>query len=261
MTTEERIQEIKTIGYTLDFSKVFTHAFENYKKIALYAGLVLLVFTIILGFTAGFGFVYAYGAENMNENWAKNYELRLLSNDNIAVYFLGSVLFTSLLSPFTAGFFKMAHCADEDSEFHVATFFEFYKPAYFVRIFATTFLITFFTTGISLFCNKTGHPLLGALLNLPINFFTMLTIPLVIFGNLKALDAIKNSFMIIAKQPMVILSLIIVAIIGACLGFIGCCIGILFTIPFIYSMNYALYSEIVGFEEAQNQEEFDFTKN
>jgi len=33
-------------------------------------------------------------------------------------------------------------------------------------------------------------------------------------------------------------------------GFIGCCIGIFFTLPFFYSMYYAIYSEIVGFDDA-----------
>ena len=34
-TTQDRIEEIKKNGYTLDFGNVFNHAFENYKKIAL----------------------------------------------------------------------------------------------------------------------------------------------------------------------------------------------------------------------------------
>jgi hypothetical protein len=32
----------------LDFANVFNQAFENYKKIALYAGLMIFVFSIIL---------------------------------------------------------------------------------------------------------------------------------------------------------------------------------------------------------------------
>ena len=37
---KDRIAEIKKNGYQLDFGTVFEHAFENYKKIALYAGLL-----------------------------------------------------------------------------------------------------------------------------------------------------------------------------------------------------------------------------
>ena len=43
-TTKDKIEKISTNGYELDFGTVFENAFENYKKIALYAGLMLLVF-------------------------------------------------------------------------------------------------------------------------------------------------------------------------------------------------------------------------
>ena len=46
-STKKRIEEIKNNGYELDFSDVFNHAFENYKKIALYAGLMLLVWVFV----------------------------------------------------------------------------------------------------------------------------------------------------------------------------------------------------------------------
>ena len=47
---QNKIAEIKTNGYNLNFGDVLDHAFENYKKIALYAGLMLLVFTVLFGF-------------------------------------------------------------------------------------------------------------------------------------------------------------------------------------------------------------------
>jgi len=48
MTRKEKIEAICTKGYQLDFGTVFESAFENYKKIALYAGLMLLVFSILM---------------------------------------------------------------------------------------------------------------------------------------------------------------------------------------------------------------------
>ena len=46
-TTQNRIEEIKKNGFTLDFGNVFNHAFENYKKIALYGGLIIFVFFVL----------------------------------------------------------------------------------------------------------------------------------------------------------------------------------------------------------------------
>ena len=45
-TAQNRIEDIKKNGYTLDFGNVFNLAFENYKKIALYGGLVFFVFRL-----------------------------------------------------------------------------------------------------------------------------------------------------------------------------------------------------------------------
>ena len=57
-STLNQIEQIKKYGYTLDFSNVFNHAFENYKKIALYAGLILLILFILSFFIGGLGFVF-----------------------------------------------------------------------------------------------------------------------------------------------------------------------------------------------------------
>ena len=42
-----KIAHLLTNGYELQFENVFNKAFENYKKIALYAGLAILIFGFI----------------------------------------------------------------------------------------------------------------------------------------------------------------------------------------------------------------------
>ncbi|MNY30098.1 hypothetical protein D3C86_1641840 [compost metagenome] len=54
--------------------------------------------------------------------------------------------------------------------------------------------------------------------------------------------------MIVSKQPLIIALLFIVAGIGSAIGFIGCCIGVVFTIPVTYSVKYAIYSAIIKIE-------------
>jgi hypothetical protein len=94
-----------------------------------------------------------------------------------------------------------------------------------------------------------GIRFLGIIITYVIAIFTFLVIPLIIFGNLKAIEAIKGSCTIVAKQFFVILGLIIVSYIMALLGLIGFCIGIFFTLPFIYSMYYSIYKDSIGFDE------------
>ena len=72
----------------------------------------------------------------------------------------------------------------------------------------------------------------------------MLTLPLIVFQNLTAIEAIKTSIAVVAKNPLVIFALLVVGIIGALVGFVGCIIGVFFTIPIVYSINYCLYEAI-----------------
>jgi uncharacterized membrane protein len=85
--------------------------------------------------------------------------------------------------------------------------------------------------------------LVGPIISVAISFFTILTIPLIIFSDVKAIDAIKYSFSIVSKQPLILLGLI-VAIIGSIYWLLSEC----FTLPFMYSMYYAMYNDIIGFD-------------
>ena len=78
---------------------------------------------------------------------------------------------------------------------------------------------------------------------------------------MNATDAIKYSFLLVSKQPLILLGLTIVAGIGSALGIFGLCIGIFFTLPFMYSMNYVIYKSIVGFDETSEIDEISGTEN
>jgi hypothetical protein len=249
MRLKNRIEEIKANGYQLDFGNVFNLAFENYKKIALYAGLMIFVFAVILTITIAAVTLSFFGTETLTEFMKpENFRPENISGNFLLAYISISILITCLLSPFPAGLIKMAHCAEKDEEFHVSTVFEFYKAPYFKELFIATLIISLGSTGLSSLLDYYGIQYIGTIITIIISFFTFMAIPLIIFSDLKAVDAILTSFSIISKQPMVLLGLILVAGIGSLVGFIGCCIGIFFTIPFIYSMYYAIYSSIIGFD-------------
>jgi hypothetical protein len=178
----------------------------------------------------------------------ENLKTEMVSENFILIYMLGGILLSGLISPFPAGLIKMAYCAERDEEFHVSTIFEYYKAPYFKELFIATVLISSFSSGLTTALDYSGIQLIGSLITIAISFFTILTIPLIIFGNLKAIDAISSSFTIVLKQPLVLFGLMFVAIIASMVGFIGCCIGIFFTLPFLYSMYYAMYNEIIGFD-------------
>lgn len=246
---KDQIEEIKTDGYELDFGTVFDHAFENYKKIALYAGLMLLVFTFLFGILL-FGIaVSIFGIDAVTEALKpENLKPETFSEKFLLIYTASVIVITCLLSPFQAGFFKMADCGEKGEEFHVSTIFEYYKSPYFLNIVASTFIITLMSSGLSILLDFTGIKSVGLLASLTISFITFFTIPLIVFGKLDAIEAIKASITIVLKKPSLLLRLLIVAIIAVFIGFFAFCIGLFFTLPFLYSMKYSIYSYIIGID-------------
>lgn len=249
-TVEKRVEEIKSKGYELDFGTVFNHAFENYKKIALYAGSMILVFLVIMSILITGGFILTVGMSAFIK-MANPENLKSMENlvgINLIIY-LGSMLALGLLiGPFFAGFLKMAHSAEKDEAFTSAAIFEYYKAPYFAQIIISSLILSVFNMAVSFLLNSTGIIYLGTVSSLIINFLTFLTVAFIVFGKLNAFDAIKASITIVLKNPITILALVITAFIGSLVGFIGCCIGVFFTLPIMYSMTYALYNAIIGFE-------------
>jgi hypothetical protein len=259
--TQQRIEEIKKNGYQLDFSNVFNHAFENYKKIALYAGLVLFVFSILLG-VFGSGIVISiFGVEKINKQFIEDLQFMRFSGDSLIIYVACLVLLAVIMAPFGAGFLKMADCADKDEEFNVITIFHYYKMPYLLQICIASLIISFVSITVSTIMEKISFPSLGTVISLAITFFTYLTIPLIIFGQLKAIDAIKTSFMLVTKQPLTLVGLLITAFLASMVGFVGCCIGVIFTIPFTYAMNYAIYCAIIGVDSMEEIGEYKSKPN
>jgi uncharacterized membrane protein len=143
----------------------------------------------------------------------------------------------------------MADCADKDQEFNVSTIFSYYNSRHFAPLFISTLLISLTGGAISVAFSYMGVPVVDAFITLIITFFTSLTIPLIIFGDLNAIDAIKSSAVLVTKQPLVIALLFIVAGLASTVGLIGCCIGVVFTIPITYSIKYAIYTAILNIKD------------
>lgn len=256
---KDRIEEIKKNGYVLSFETVFNLAFKNFKKIVLYAGLMFFVFAVIMAVFISTILIYKFGINQLNEILKpENLNPDHLTGNSKTAFTIGSIFFSVLLSPFMAGFIKMAYCAERDEEFHVSTIFEYYKSPYLKELVIATLLISIVNTGLPLLLNQPEYQIVLNLFSYVIIFVTFLTIPLIIFSDLKALDAIKTSIILFFKQPLVLFGLILFGYVLSVMGFLVFYIGIFFTLPFLYSMYYAVYSKIIGFEmEEKNGAKLD----
>jgi hypothetical protein len=253
--TKKRIEEIKKNGYELNFETVFNHAFVNYKKIALYEGTILFAFLILVALFAGIIGASVFGVSKINPKMFEQLKLENLSGLYVVLYLVIAVFFSAVFSPLSAGFIKIADDAEKGEKFQVSAFFKYYKSPYFKELFLSTIFISFITSGFSIALEFAGLQIIGFVISMAISFFTVLTMPLIIFGNLKAMDAIQSSLQIVTKQPLVLLLLLFVGFIASLVGFIGCCIGIFFTLPFMYSMHYAIYCNIIGMNTKDGLEE------
>lgn len=250
-TINQKIAQLQTNGYELKFEDVFNKAFENYKKIALYAGLAILVLGFVFVFLSAIGAISFLGAEHLNENAIKQFEAKILKQEYLGYQFIAVLAINSLFSPISAGFLKMAESANKDVEFKMRQFFSFYKWTYFKELFVATFIITFVSTGIDSALAFYKIPVLGAIISFVIGIFTVLSTPLIIFGKQKAITAIKASINLASSQFLTLFLLLFVAFLGSLVGLIGFCIGVLFTIPFNMSMHYAIYDTVIGIENEE----------
>ena len=262
-TKKGEIEAICAKGYQLDFGTVFESAFENYKKIALYAGLMLLVSSFIVIFLIGFGVIAYIGVDHIEEfrdEMLRYSELEVKPLNIFIPLTAFSLLISAILHPFYSGFLKMADCGEKGKEFNFSTMFSYYKSPYLFSIFIYVIIIGFINNGLLIILQTVGLNFVGALLNLIISLLSYLTIPLIVFGNLNFLDAIKSSVLLALKQPLIILGLLIVSIIGSVIGIFGLCFGIFFTLPFMFSMQYVIYKNIIGIDESSEIDEISGTE-
>lgn len=257
-TTQQRISEIKSEGYDMDFNNTFTTAFDTYKQIALQGGLAYMLFVIVIIAVVFTIVILSVGLTDFGREMT-GFRPDNLSIVNQAFYILGFSVISGLGYPFGAGLIKMAYAADVNEDFSVGTAFSYYKSAKFLDIFICGFLISILVmiinTGLTMAIGTTWGPFVALLPNIIMGWFTVLSLPLIFIGDLKPVDAILVSFAVVAKKPFLVVALLIIAYILACVGFIGLCIGIFFTLPFTSATFYSIYKHSVGVDDNSEMDE------
>lgn len=265
-STLQRIEEIKRNGYRLDLGEVINDTFSTYKQTALLSGAVLLVVALAAMILIGGGTAMFLGVTEFTESMTELGASGVLNSTALIIRLLGSMIFYGLVAPVGAGLIQMAHNASVNEEFDFGTAFMHYKSVYFKELFLGTVLITLIATGITTVIDflRLSDPLgiafivlniAGGLISGLIQLFSILMVPLIIFGNLNAFDAIKGSFVLVYKRFWMILLLVIMFGIFSALGFFALCIGILFTYPIIYAMQYCIYKAALPIEEVNELDE------
>lgn len=241
MKTKTDLDQIVKQGYSLDFGKTFDEIIDYFKKTFLLNGLVLLIVTLGIGIAVFFGLGIGSLLENFSDPTAVE---ALVGNTTFLIYYALFAIFLGVfLAPLNAGFIQLNRDIDTHNEVSISNIFKHYQSKHFLQIVGFTVIIQIISTVLGLI------PFVGNILSIIVSWFTILGIPLIIFGNLNAIDALQYSVKLVSKNPWNILLIFIVASLISFLGILAICIGIFFTLPIVYSTAYVLYKNIVGFVE------------
>ena len=260
-STLQRIQDIKRNGYSLDLGEALNDIFASYKNIALLGGAVLLIVgiagVVVIGGLAALFVGIGSFTQTMTD-----YSVMMLSTTGLLANLVISIVAAGLIAPVAAGIIQMAHNSSINEDFGFGTAFMHYKSVYFKELFLAAGIVALVGSGIGTIVqmvNITNPSMLlifaNGLLSALIQIFTLVMIPLIIFGNLKAVDAIKGSIILVSKNFWIILLLAIIIVVFVCLGIIALCIGIIFTLPAMYSLQYIIYKKALPIEETSELDE------
>jgi hypothetical protein len=239
-------------GYALELGKLIDDSFATFKKTFLVSGLGMLIVSAIMVLFY-FGLMGSFfGFSNLSKT--------LLSIETLAKepnFIIGSgivsMFVSALFAPFTAGFIHLNHLAQTQKSFSIDNLFDFYKEPYYKQIFLGYLVIggvtALFTTTLSLL----GYEKINTFVQIIISLATIFTIPLIIYGKLNYTESLSKSVQLYAKQPIIILVAMLIAVIGMLLGIFILCVGIIFTVPYLYAMHYALYAQAIGFEKTASE--------
>lgn len=245
-------------GYDLEFGTIFEKAIANFKKIFLIAGVTYIIISIVV-LALLFGIMAAlFGTTALLEDVTNIENILPTASSSASAIILsifGIAILSAISSPINAGLLKMAHLAETDKQFSIGTIFDYYKSKHLKDIVVASFLLALVSNGIASMFELISLGFIGQIITYVIAFFTFLTIPVIIFSNVSAMEAIKASIQLVTKQPLILLGLLIVSIIFAMLGIFALCIGIFFTLPIYNSMIYTIYSNIVTLDDKNEIDE------
>ena len=237
----------------LDFGNVFNDAFEIYKKsfapMALAIAIVFAVFLVLylaffpLLFGLGFMEYFALAAEDPGYVAAISQSPRYL-----LVMALFGLLMSAVIAPLTAGLINMCRNVKHNIPISTGQLFHYYKSKYLGNLLVASLIISLVSSVFSVTFQSIGMPVLVYIPTLLITTFTIVMIPLIIYKENNATDAIKNSFNAVGTNFMVVLGLVIVGFVCACVGAIACGIGIIFTFPFYFAIQYSIFAHLLGDE-------------
>ncbi|NER13916.1 hypothetical protein GWK08_10725 [Leptobacterium flavescens] len=257
MKNKERIDRILQNGYELDFGDVFNKSFEVYKKSIWMILLGILVVGMITAVLVILLFSVIFGIQ-LNDFISLDPAVSTIGGS--VSYFLSTTLFgiviAALLGPVNAGFLKVCKDAKDNKEPSFSSIFQYYSSEYLGNIIVATVILSI-VSGVFSFISQfmLSMLFLNYIFSIIFSTLTVLIIPLIIFKDFNAMQAIEYSIKLVSKNFLMVFLLILVGTLASFLGVFLCGIGILFSLPFLYAVYFCTYDAIVGDDESSEIDE------
>lgn len=164
---------------------------------------------------------------------------------------VSSVIAVLVSAPLQAGFLHMCREADTDDGADIGSLFLYFKGPFAGRIIFAGLITVLASSLLSYLFSYIPlvGPVIGMVLHLLMFFLFMFVTPLIIFGNAGLKDAFVLSSRLFLSKIFPIIGFMFLSYLLSLCGLIGCCIGIIVTVGFLWIGVYLVYKDAVGFPE------------
>jgi len=241
-----KIQNKIENGYNIEGNQIYDDTFNIYKKMAIPAGAILLMISIILGGIYMISLFSIFNDPTEIQSFLESLALLQLSPEILTYYVLASATINAFSSIFGAGFIKMARDVYHNELPKFGTAFSYFTKKEGLKVFAFSLILQIIFSSISLGLESIGLNLVNYFVLILIHLLTLLVVPFIIFDKMPIFKAIGASISLVNQKPFKIMTYLILLGALSLAGLFMFLIGIIFTLPLLYCFNYSIYENIVN---------------
>jgi hypothetical protein len=220
-----------------DTGSIISHAFEMYKGVILYAVVAAIIYYIGDFFLQSIsGFNYWSDFRDYEDFDGDYSQINYFNRPGTSLYFSGYGLLGIFLSPLFVGLIYITN------KFNTKIAIEFSDLFIGYRQNLGNILLYSLITNIILWISL-------IMCIVPVFFvFPLFFIgyPILLFENATAMDAISKTYNIAKENYGVFLGSAVLGVLISIAGVVLCCVGIIFTYPFVYIAMYSVYCAYLG---------------
>lgn len=220
-----------------DTGSIISHAFEMYKGVILYAVVAAIIYYIGDFFLQSISGFHYWSDFSDYEDFDGDYsQINYFNRPGTSLYFSGYGLLGIFLSPLFVGLIYITN------KFNTKIAIEFSDLFIGYRQNLGNILLYSLITNIILWISV-------IMCIIPVFFvFPLFFIgyPILLFENATAMDAISKTYNIAKENYGVFLGSAVLGVLISVAGVVLCCVGIIFTYPFVYIAMYSVYCAYLG---------------